>query len=563
MQNAYAQIDVKVDVLGLNSTLEKNVRLLLSIEQQKNSEFITEGRLKRLHKKAPQEISKALQPYGYYLSKVESELVFKEDKSWHAIYQVTPGKPVPVGIYDIKVDESVRQSSDFSELLANFKLKSGRTFNHIVYEKFKSDLIQLASEQGYVNAHFIEHKVEIDMQKYQANIHLNFAGGPRYFFGELHFTQDILDDKLLRRYAPFKKGDPYTLNGLISLQQALNDADYFSKVEVSPGKPDADSLEIPVEIILKPRKRHRISVGLGYGTDTKSRAKFSWELPRFNTKGHKIETQASISEIGYSLSAQYSRPVLNPRTDQLIYSAGTVNEKSDSSENTIDTVGASLKHSRGKWRENISINYQLEDYVVADSKGETALLMPGINWSRIWGSTNLFLFDGIRLDFGFRFSNKNSLSDLNFSQFQSQIKSIHRLTDKHRFILRGKFGRTYTSDFESLPSSIRFFAGGSQSVRGYKYQSLGPVDENEDVVGGQYLLEGSVEYEYSFNNRWGLALFLDTGNAVDNLNDELKQGAGLGLRWNSPVGPVRIDLATALSEDGAPWRLHINIGPDL
>jgi translocation and assembly module TamA len=113
-----------------------------------------------------------------------------------------------------------------------------------------------------------------------------------------------------------------------------------------------------------------------------------------------------------------------------------------------------------------------------------------------------------------------------------------------------------------LPSSIRFFAGGSQSVRGYAYESLGPEDKDGDVVGGRHLLTGSVEFEHYFNDNWGMAVFLDTGNAIDNLSDKLEQGAGFGLRWKSPVGPVRIDLANSISR-GKNWRLNVSIGPDL
>ena len=118
-------------------------------------------------------------------------------------------------------------------------------------------------------------------------------------------------------------------------------------------------------------------------------------------------------------------------------------------------------------------------------------------------------------------------------------------------------------EFLELPTSVRFFTGGSQSVRGYAYHSLGPVDEDNEVIGGKHLLVGSIEFEHSFSNKWGLALFYDTGNAIDNFADSLEQGAGFGFRWKSPVGPVRIDFANAISTAGKAWRLHINIGPDL
>ena len=135
--------------------------------------------------------------------------------------------------------------------------------------------------------------------------------------------------------------------------------------------------------------------------------------------------------------------------------------------------------------------------------------------------------------------------------------------DRNRFIVRGSLGSTWTDEFDKLPSSVRFFAGGAQSVRGYSYKSLGPINDSGDVEGGSNLMVGSIEFEHSFNGKWGFALFSDGGNAINDFNDDLEIGSGLGLRWKSPVGLVRIDLASAITRSGEPWRLHINIGPDL
>ena len=161
----------------------------------------------------------------------------------------------------------------------------------------------------------------------------------------------------------------------------------------------------------------------------------------------------------------------------------------------------------------------------------------------------------------FRFTSR--ISDTNFSQAQGGIKAISSLNRHNRIIARGRLGSIWTQEFEQLPSSVRFFAGGSQSVRGYSYQSLGPVNSDGKVVGGKLLMIGSIEYEHSFSDQWGGALFYDAGNAMDNIVEKLERGAGFGFRWKSPVGPVRIDFARAMSQEGRPWRIHINIGPDL
>ena len=559
----FSQINVDIEINGINTALEENVRLYLSVEQQKNHPLLSEARLRRLHTKATLEIGKALQPFGYYRPVIESELTKNTSGNWLANYRIVTGPALPVGEFNLTISEDMQKDPEFQSLVADLPLVKGKDFNHLEYEGIKSSLARLAAERGYFNARFEEHRVEIDLDTYEARIHLNYNGGSRFLFGEVRLQQDVLDNELIQRYIPFTRGTPYTLYKLIDLQHALNDSDYFQTVEVSPGQFQPDSIEIPIEVTLTPRKPHRFSFGLGYGTDTGARAKAAWQMPLLNPQGHRFASEAKVSELGYSLGAKYSIPVLNPRTDQFILSTAVVNETTDTSESTIRKVGSSLKHSRGKWRETIELNYQQEDFTVADIQGSSTLLLPGISWSRTWGEKFIFAVDGLRFDIGLRGASKDFISDTDFYQLQGGIKAITSLGEHNRLITRGRLGSTWTDEFDLLPSSVRFFAGGAQSVRGYAYQSLGPLDANGEVIGGQHLMIGSIELEHSFNSKWGAALFYDGGNAIDNLNDKLERGAGFGLRWKSPVGPIRIDFANAISQDDKPWRLHITIGPDL
>lgn len=558
-----AQIKVDVVINGVDNTVEDNIRLFLSIEQQKAHVLMSEGRLHRLHQKAAKEIKLALQPFGFYRPVIQHTLSTIAPNHWQAIYTIDSGPGIPISEFNFTLSEEMAKDPEFESLIQDPPLRKGDVFKHVDYEDFKASLAKLASERGYFNARFIEHRVEIDLDMYEVRIQLNYNGGSRYNFGEIKLKQNVLDTAFLNRYISFDSGTPYTLIELIDLQQALNDSDYFQTVEVSPGEPQLDTKEIPISVTLTPRKKHRFSFGLGYNSDTGARAKFGWDMPRLNSRGHRFSSEAKVSEIGYGLSANYRVPVLNPRTDQLVYKVGVVNEKTDTSDSTVRTIGASLNRSRGEWLESISLNYQQEDYVVADISGDSTLLMPSVNWKRIWGKNFIYTVDGMRFDIGLRGASKKLISDTDFTQLQGGIKVINSLGQHNRIITRGRIGSTWTQEFDQLPSSVRFFAGGAQSVRGYAYQSLGPVDENGKVIGGQYLMTGSIELEHNLNGKWGLALFYDGGNAIDNIDDKLERGAGFGLRWKSPVGPIRIDLASAVSRDGRPWRLHINIGPDL
>jgi translocation and assembly module TamA len=216
-----------------------------------------------------------------------------------------------------------------------------------------------------------------------------------------------------------------------------------------------------------------------------------------------------------------------------------------------------------QWRETLSLEYQREEYEVADTRDRSELLIPGVSWSRSWGSDLISTLNGLRFDLSVQGAREELLSDANFVQLQSGIKFIKNLGARTRMIARGQMGSTWTSDFEDLPSSVRFFTGGAQSVRGYAYQSLGPENDDGEVEGGKHLMIGSLEFDRRIRGNWSLAVFVDGGNAIDSLGDDLQRSVGFGVRWQSPVGPVRIDLASAISRSGDPWRLHINIGPDL
>jgi translocation and assembly module TamA len=551
-----AQTVVNVEISGIDEILEDNVRLYLSIEQQKNHPLISDGRLRRLHKKADQEISAALQPFGYYRPTISSSLGKSESGEWQASYNIDPGPALRIAEFNFVISTEMGQDPEFQKLIQQQALQAGNVFTHPEYESFKADLAKLASERGYFRAAFIENRVEIDLKDYVARVFLNYDGGPRFRFGEVLLRQDILKADFLQRYMPFKKGDDYSLDKLIELQHVLNDTDYFQTVEVSPGE------ALPVEVSLTPRKQNRYVLGFGYGTDTGARTKFGWQRPRVNDRGHRFDSEIGVSEVGYNLEANYRVPVLNPRTDQLVYSVSEVNEEVDDVDSDLRSVGVSLNRRRGEWRETLALEYQREDFEIGDTTDETSLLIPGVSWSRIWGNNFIYVLDGLRFDFALRGADEGLGSDVDFSQVYSSLKFITSLNRSNRIIARGSVGSTSTKDFDKLPPSVRFFTGGSQTVRGYEYRSLGPEDDSGDVIGARRLLTGSLEFEHSLNDRWAVAVFYDAGNAIDDFDDDLERGAGFGVRWNSPVGPVRIDLANAISDDET-WQLHINIGPDL
>lgn len=188
------------------------------------------------------------------------------------------------------------------------------------------------------------------------------------------------------------------------------------------------------------------------------------------------------------------------------------------------------------------------------------LLIPGLNWAWINADDRLYTRRGVLFGFELRGASTALLSDLNFVQGVLHLKGVYALNDASRLIARGDVGATAIKEkFEELPTSLRFFTGGDASVRGYAYNTIGPTDSENVVIGGKNLLVASVRYEHQVRDGWSLAAFVDSGDAFDGAKPELKTGVGVGLRWRSPVGPVRIDLASGLDSPpgdafGFPWR---------
>ncbi|HEX7383751.1 MAG TPA: BamA/TamA family outer membrane protein, partial [Burkholderiaceae bacterium] len=152
-------------------------------------------------------------------------------------------------------------------------------------------------------------------------------------------------------------------------------------------------------------------------------------------------------------------------------------------------------------------------------------------------------------------------SDVDFAQLRVEARAVRGFGADWRLLGRAELGALTSSDDARFPPSLRFYAGGDRSLRGYGYKDVGPRLDGT-VIGGRRLAVASIELERMFTPVWGAAAFIDAGDAFDT-RFELHRGVGLGLRWRSPVGSVRVDVARGLDGPRGGLRLHLTIGPDL
>lgn len=553
---------VRVEIDGIDGALLRNARMLLGIEQQRDHPRLSEGRIRRLHAKAPEEIQRALEAFGHYHARVDGELI-QEGDLWIARYRVDPGPPVMVEAVNLELLGEGARDPAFLALRDAFPLAAAQALEHARYEEGKTALLRLAAQRGYFEARLDRHEVEVDLDSLRAVVRLSLDTGPRYRFGPVSFSDTVLRSSRLERYLRFKEGDPYHAAALLELQNALNDSDIFAQVEVEPRPEQAVAGYVPIEVRLAAHKKHKYSAGVGFGTDSGARGRLAWENRYFNDRGHRVNADLRLAQRRRSLASHYIIPLKDPRNDSLAFRAALLDEDTESRDSQILQLGAAHTTSRWGWRETLSLTYQVERSEIARERETSQLLYPGAGWTRIIADDPVYTRQGLRLGLDLRGAYEDLLSDVSFAQLRVNAKWITSPWERGRFISRGDFGLTAVEDIDDLPASLRFYAGGDNSIRGYDLDALGPRNRDGRVIGGKYLVVGSLEYEHRILDRWSLAVFYDVGNAINDLSDDLEYGAGIGLRWHSPVGLVRVDLASGLSQPDNPIRLHVNIGPDL
>ncbi len=564
-----SKVDVQVE--GLNRELKKNVLASLEIEESKKDKDLDETRIRRLFTQGTGEIEQALQPFGYYKAVVHSTLTQKGEM-WVARYEVEAGPVLKVTHRDVQVTGAGAADAGFKLAVERFPLREGAPLLQPAYEGGKKVFEDYAAANGYLDAQFAVHELRIDLATYTSEVVLHYETGARFRFGTITFHQNFLDPALLKGYVTVKEGDPLDADKLLKLQNALSSSPYFERVEVVTRREAAVGVEVPVDVNLTPAKRHRYTAGVGYGTDTGPRVSGGIEFRRLDRFGHRADVEGRLSEIEKSAKTDYIVPGIYPSTDLTTYTVAYADLHPQTSTSKSFLVGGSRAEAIGRWRQSLGFDFERTTFTVGDDTGVSHLLGPEASWQRVFADDRIYPSHGERIEFDLRGADKSVLSNATFVQGIARAKFIQSFGSqarfggqRFRFITRADLGyiETSTEDFHALPPTVRFFAGGDQSVRGYSYQGIGPRDASGQVIGGKALEVASVELEYRLLQKWSVATFYDTGTANDKFGGELKVGTGVGIRWLSPIGLIRLDAASAIREPGRPIRFHLTIGPDL
>ncbi|MBA1205007.1 outer membrane protein assembly factor [Pseudomonas capeferrum] len=561
---ACAQSELRVEVKPANKALRANVEGYIGSLGDRD-----EDALVRFSRGAEEQARKAAQALGYYQAQIDTQVRpgARADQPPQLIIRIDPGEPVRLRNVTVRVEGPASELKSF-RVPDSKALRPGEVLNHGNYEDAKQVIQNQASRYGFFSGHFERQRLAVDPQAGVADIELIYQSGQRYRLGAVTFAGDApLDDDLLQRMVSFKPGTPYDSELIAELNNDLQSSGYFEGVRVDAAPPAAVDQVIPVEVLLDIRKPRTLGLGLGYSTDVGPRGKANWTRHWVNPQGHSYGWETELSAPRQNVGLWYDIPLDPPLTDKLRFAGGYQNEELAGTDtlSKLLTVGPEW-HSKlpSGWQRVISLKYQREEYRLGDDSGLSNLLMPGISYSYLRSDNRIDPHNGYRLQFELRAAKEGLLSDTNLLHGNVLLKGLTTLGQRHRLLGRLQVGGSATNGYKNnIPPSLRFFAGGDQSVRGYDYQTLSPENSDGDRIGGRYMIAGSAEYQYSVAEKWRVATFIDQGNSFNSLDlPSLKTGVGVGVRWVSPVGPLRLDLAKALDDEGG-IRLHFSMGPEL
>ena len=569
---AAATVD-KVVVHGLdNELMRQNVELALSINNE-SGKRLGESRLEFLLNEAQAEAREALEPFGYYSPEISVDAPRNGGDNDHLTVTLTIrlGDPVRVRQSNLKIEGEGNDDQYLQTDLGAFRPQIGEVLDHTTYEASRNLITRRLAERGYLDADTTQRLVEVTRAEYAADIFLTWASGIRYNMGPVTFHQEQFVPGLLDKLVSWEQGSYFHQGKLDRLRQSLVALDYFSAIDITPDPERAEGREVPIDVELTLAPRSIYTVGLSYGTDSGAGVRLGLERRYINSRGHKLLFDLNYAETRKTLSTIYRVPAFkwldgwytgalqanDEQTDyidinnaKLILSrSGQINEQWN--------VVASANALRERWRYGNASTEFLTDYQYA------TLVYPEVRGEYVGVDDRLFPRRGVSGNLSLRGGVEGAGSDASFGQAHLNARWFLSPTDSSRLLLRGELGHTFTDELVGMPPSLRFFAGGDRSIRGYAWREVGPRILDDYAVGAKNVMTASVEYEHYLNGGpWGAAVFVDTGSAFDSKPD-LHTGIGIGARWRSPVGPVRIDVAHGLNDPDSSFQIYLNIGADL
>ena len=547
---------LEVQIAGLpQEPLENVFKRLIEKQATIKDEFMPKAVMK-FYLDIPQEIKEGIKPYGYFKPHINSCIQNRQLHFWFSCFSINPGPHMRFTHVELQIVGQGSSDIAFQRLYQHFPVKAGDFFDSKKYEEAKSDLFNVAATHGFFKAKMLTSQIKVNLSSYQANIVIVFDTGPRFRFGTTSFSPTPFDNSFIQRFLQYRQECYFNQEKIKRTREGLANSNYFSTVILTPEPQKAKGLCVPVKIHLQIESKKQYGFGLGYGTDTGLRALVSTNFRWVNPYGHRFNAYLRASHVNSALVANYSIPGRNPAIDQYTFTTAFLNRDQETGKGTSGRLSVGHQTILRGWQQIISLTALRERYNLTGLPRTNAnILYLSTPWQRIRTDNLINPKHGYNLVATISGGIKNFLSKTSFFQTRVDGKFLFTLWDQTRFLIRSSLGYTSIRKIDSLPLSLQFFAGGTQSVRGFSYNS---------IALGRCLIVGSFEIQQKIIKSFYLASFIDAGSVSNQLSKrKLKIGLGPGLVLLTPVGMCELTIANAISERGKPWVIQFSIGSPL
>lgn len=516
-------------------------------------------------KKFLKKIIKATQPFGYYSPSVHLTKDTENSKCWEITLDVEPGLPVIIRNKKLLLNGDGRSSKDFKKLIDQSSLVIGQVLVDQDYEALKSNLAELASEQGFLDAKFLENKIDVYPDELAADILLHFDTGVRYVIDRVNVIQTpyFLDSQFIENLLTIQPDEYVSNSALYDVRKKLAASGYFDQISIAVDMVNRKSGRVPITVTLTPGDRIKYSAGIGFSTDAGARLNLEYKNDRINDFGYQFNSKLSLSNVISKFTVDIKTPSKSkPSSRWYNYEAGFRTERTDIVSSDTSKLGISQTNiHRNHWQNVNYIDLVNEKFDTGLAQNESLLLVHGTSWSLIKADNPAFPRKGYKIQADLKGASSSVLSDVSFIQMSINFKGIQAIGTMDRLIYRTQIGTTHTDNIDDLPTSYRYFTGGDNSIRGFSYETLAPLNSDGDVAGGKHIAVASIEYEHHLADQWAWAVFSDVGNAFND-HFQIEKSVGTGLRWFSPVGPVRLDIGVPINNNENDFKIHITLGSD-
>ncbi|PKH06531.1 autotransporter assembly complex family protein [Moritella sp. Urea-trap-13] len=555
----FAVSSVDFDLKGVSGDIEDNVNSYLStISIPKGNNY------SYFESKVRKNIIESIQVYGFYAPKIAINLTLDDDDLL-VFVDIKLGQRVKLANVNIQVNGDASADPMFLKLLNTMPLTSGGNLSHQNYDKFKADITKLALARGYFDGKWQKSEVRVSIKKNLADIDLIFDSKQRYVFGESVLSNQTKSASIVSELATFKVGQEFESHLVAEYSLALFNSRYFQSASVAPDLNSRKDGQVPIIITVINHPSNTYEVGVGYLSDVGVRGSLGWKKPWINSRGDSISADVEYSTVQQEFTLNYNIPIEDPITNIAKVQFGFQRKDNKDTKSKLFTFQLQRQFElESKWLRTWFVKVEQEDFTQASQTDSSIMILPGVSFARTkqrggvdpyWGNQQLFSFEVASPIWG---------ADTEMIKVQSRTKYLRSINRTHFFTSRVDLGAIYVDEIESVPASMRFFAGGSQSIRGYDYETVTPVDDADAYIGGRYLTVGSLEYGYQFAEKWRIGFFADAGTSTNDFSEPMSLGIGTGIRWMTPIGPVKLDFAVPMNTvTDTKYTFHLYIGPEL